>query len=628
MISLFFLSLVNVNRNYKDSNAINILGRQRMLSQRMAKDVEKIYTLSSISSKGSNTTEEDVQATLSEALKELESSKNEYKSKYETIKNGYIVLDDKVIKFKGALKDLQPIFKEHDAVWNEFQKSIDVLLKENSSTEEIEQAIKYMDENSDKLSEYSNSITNVVLNHINARSLKMYYAIIMLIILILISLALFIRNAYRDLFIPISQLNKGMLELGVTIEDNLKLAEGTSSWNPLHFSEINIVFEQLNSFIMLIENINKNVPFKQILEYIFKTFSKYIPYTHIGVALIDETKNIIRATYGISDNHHLNLASRMRGIEAYLASTSLLSVVEEGKERIINDLDEYLKGKPLKEYNRILLEEGIKSSITFPLKNNGKTIGIIFFSSNEKNAYKKEHIIFLKTLANSIVLSLEKDILIQDMVVSSTVALAELTEGRDPETGEHLYRMKKYSRMIAEFLSKEDKYRDIIDIEYIDNIERFSPLHDIGKVAIRDDILLKPGKLTKEEFEIMKTHAVYGAKVLKKADEALEKKGTSIFKMAIEIAEGHHEKWDGSGYPYGKKGKEIPLPARIVAVADVFDALTSKRPYKEAFSFEDSIKMIIDGSGKHFDPFIVDVFIKNIHAVKARYKNLSDNIFS
>jgi len=391
------------------------------------------------------------------------------------------------------------------------------------------------------------------------------------------------------------------------------------------FLEINTVFEQLNNLINLIENINKNVPFKQILEYIFNTFSKYIPYTHIGVALIDYDKKMVRASYGISSDNHKNLVSKMKGIEAYLDNTSLSKIVQNGEERIINDLEEYVKGKPLKEYNNILIEEGIKSSITFPLKSNNKVIGIIFFSSNLKNIYKKEHIIFLRTLANSIALSLEKDILIKDMIISSTLALAKLTEERDPETGEHLYRMKKYSKMIAEFLSKEDKYKDIIDIDYIDNIERFSPLHDIGKVAIPDEILLKPGKLTHEEFEIMKNHTIYGAKVLKTADEILERNGMSIYKTAIDIVEGHHEKWDGSGYPYGRKGEEIPLSARIVAIADVFDALTSKRQYKKPFSFEDTIKIIKKGSGKHFDPFIVDVFIKNINAIKSKYQNFKNN---
>jgi response regulator RpfG family c-di-GMP phosphodiesterase len=243
-------------------------------------------------------------------------------------------------------------------------------------------------------------------------------------------------------------------------------------------------------------------------------------------------------------------------------------------------------------------------------------IGIIFFSSNQKNVYKKEHVEFLNILANSITLSLEEDILIDDMIVSSTLALATLTEERDSETGKHLDRMKRYSKLIAELLSQEDKYKDIIDADYINDIERFSPLHDIGKVAIRDEILLKPAKLTEEEFNIMKTHTIYGGKVLRRADENIRKIGHSIFSMGIEIAEGHHERWDGTGYPNSIKGEDIPLSARIVAVADVLDALTSKRPYKRAYSFEESINIIYEEAGNHFDPFIVEVLRKNLDSIK------------
>jgi response regulator RpfG family c-di-GMP phosphodiesterase len=360
-----------------------------------------------------------------------------------------------------------------------------------------------------------------------------------------------------------------------------------------------------------------------MLKYIFDTFSNYIPYTHIGVALISDDKKRIKASYAMT-NKHKSLLKKLVGYEMIINNTSLGKVIESGEERIINDLEEYVIGKPLKEYNKMLIEEGIKASITFPLRANDNVLGIIFFSSDTKNVYKKEHIRFLRLLANSMGLSLEKSILIDDLVISTTLSLAKLTEERDSDTGEHLSRMSYYSRMLAEVLSKEDKYKDKIDIDYIDSIERFSPLHDIGKVAIKDEILLKPGKLTYEEYEIMKTHAIYGGKVLRLAEENLNRKGRSIFRVAIEIAEGHHEKWDGSGYPYGKSKEEIPLSARIVALADVFDALTSKRPYKEPFSFERSVEMIVEGKGKHFDPEIVDAFLKNRDKFERSYNRFND----
>lgn len=453
--------------------------------------------------------------------------------------------------------------------------------------------------------------------HIERQYRNLFYIEIGLVILILVSLIILLVNIYKKLFLPLIELYKGMKGIGLI--DDISPNLNSDKLMPAFF-EVERIFNKLNSLILLIENLSRNVPFKYILNYIFDSFIEYIPYTYIGIALIDDNGKSIKASYGISGKYHKNLPERLLGFKVHINGTSLGKIIETGEERIINDLEEYVKGKPLKEYNRILLEEGIKSSITFPLKNDKEVVGIIFFSSNAKNVYKKEHISFLKTLANSIMLSLEEDILIDDLIISSTLALAMLTEERDPETGDHLNRMKTYSKVIAELLSRENEFKDIIDIEYINNIEKFSPLHDIGKVAIRDDILLKPGKLSQEEFEIMKTHAVYGAKVLKMADENLKKKGRSIFNLGIEIAEGHHEKWDGSGYPYGKNGEEIPLSARIVAVADVFDALTSKRPYKRAFTFEESIEIIIDGSGKQFDPNIVNVFVENIQMIKDIYE--------
>jgi putative two-component system response regulator len=186
-------------------------------------------------------------------------------------------------------------------------------------------------------------------------------------------------------------------------------------------------------------------------------------------------------------------------------------------------------------------------------------------------------------------------------------SLAKLAESRDTETGEHLERMRSYAREIAIGLSQQEKYKDLIDNEFIEALFHSSPLHDIGKVGIPDGILLKPGRLSFEEFEIMKSHSVIGGDTLKAADQ--EAGQDSFLAMGRDIAYYHHEKWNGTGYPSGLKGEEIPLPARIVAVSDVYDALTSKRPYKEPFSHEKSKSIIVEGSGKDFDRDIVTAFV-------------------
>ena len=186
-------------------------------------------------------------------------------------------------------------------------------------------------------------------------------------------------------------------------------------------------------------------------------------------------------------------------------------------------------------------------------------------------------------------------------------SLAKLAESRDPETGEHLERMQKYARILAQHLAKNGPYTEVIDEDFLDDLDRSCPLHDIGKVGIPDVILLKPAKLTVEEFEVMKTHTIIGAEAL---EMAMERSGTSVgfLTMAAEIARCHHERYNGTGYLAGLKRDEIPLSARIVALADMFDALTCVRVYKDAFEPELARKMILDEDGKHFDPAIVEAF--------------------
>jgi putative two-component system response regulator len=195
---------------------------------------------------------------------------------------------------------------------------------------------------------------------------------------------------------------------------------------------------------------------------------------------------------------------------------------------------------------------------------------------------------------------------ITDSQMATIIALARLAESRDDQTGGHLERVQQYCRMIAARLSEQMRF-GIIDHTFIDNIEYASALHDIGKVAISDLILLKPAELTDDEFELMKSHTQLGAETL----EAVSSKypNNDFIEMGIKIARWHHERWDGSGYPDGLVGEAIPLPARIMAVADVYDALMSQRSYKRPFTYGESRDIIASQRGEHFDPDVVDAFL-------------------
>jgi putative two-component system response regulator len=195
---------------------------------------------------------------------------------------------------------------------------------------------------------------------------------------------------------------------------------------------------------------------------------------------------------------------------------------------------------------------------------------------------------------------------ISDSQISTIFALSKLSESRDKETGKHLERVQIYCKMLAEKLSGEEPYIRVIDAAFIHNIFNASPLHDIGKVASPDHILLKSDKLSQEEFDIMRKHPLVGASTIESVQDIYKK--NAFINMGISIARSHHERWDGTGYPDGLKGEEIPLEARIMAIADVYDALRSIRCYKGSFSRDRSHEIIQNGSGTQFDPNLVKAF--------------------
>ncbi len=183
-----------------------------------------------------------------------------------------------------------------------------------------------------------------------------------------------------------------------------------------------------------------------------------------------------------------------------------------------------------------------------------------------------------------------------------------LAETRDNETGNHIRRTQLYVKTLAERLRAHPRFEHVLTDRMIELLYKSAPLHDIGKIGIPDSILLKPGKLTVEEFEIMKTHTTLGRNAIDEAERRLGMR-VAFLSVSKEIAYSHQEKWDGTGYPEGLKGDEIPVSARLVALADVYDALISKRVYKPAFSHDQACSTIVRGKGTHFDPDMVDAFV-------------------
>jgi putative two-component system response regulator len=218
----------------------------------------------------------------------------------------------------------------------------------------------------------------------------------------------------------------------------------------------------------------------------------------------------------------------------------------------------------------------------------------------------------------------------QNQVVQdvSMRALASIAEARDDETGNHILRTQAYVNVLARALATTPRYAGELTPALVETYTKAAPLHDIGKVAIPDHILHKPGKHTPDEWEIMKTHARQGSDAIWRAIcDQEEREALDFLYIAMDIAHYHHEKWDGSGYPEGLAGEAIPLPARLMALADVFDALISKRAYKPAFPLDRATAIIAEGRGQHFDPDVVDAYLAHLDefaAISARYADLAE----
>jgi response regulator RpfG family c-di-GMP phosphodiesterase len=203
---------------------------------------------------------------------------------------------------------------------------------------------------------------------------------------------------------------------------------------------------------------------------------------------------------------------------------------------------------------------------------------------------------------------------------TTILALSSLAETRDNETGNHIRRTQHYVKTLAIQLRDHPRYSDFLSPENIEMLYKIAPLHDIGKVGIPDSILHKPGKLTQEEFEIMKSHTLLGGNAISGAENMSKVRNSPFLKAARQIAIGHHEKWDGSGYPFALRENDIPIPARLMALADVYDAMSCRRVYKSAMEHDEVVENILNGKGTHFDPDIVDAFI----VVMAEFKAIAE----
>jgi response regulator RpfG family c-di-GMP phosphodiesterase len=397
--------------------------------------------------------------------------------------------------------------------------------------------------------------------------------------------------------------------------------------------------EQLKQINEIISMLNRGKNTEDIFHTLNIILRRVIPFNRLALTTLNSDINMVTIKLVASDRDIF-----LREGDSFDVNNSPLRKSAKGKDVLnINNLNEYLQSHPESSCTELLIEEGMNSSLVLPLIVNNLTRGFLIFSSEQIDAFQESHITFLKSIVGQISLSIQRGELLyeieqhsknlEDLVElrsrqviktqkTTIFALSRLAETRDPETGNHLDRMRSYSVLLAQMLKYIGNHSEITN-QYLRDLYDSSILHDIGKVGIPDVILLKDGFLSDNEFQIMKQHTSIGYESLKMASKDLGE--DSFLNMALEITLYHHERWDGKGYPTALAGKEIPLSARIVAIADIYDALTSKRPYKEAYSSEKSFN-IMKKEHYRFDPEIFEIFCDNYDEFNKIRTQLSDDI--
>ena len=365
-------------------------------------------------------------------------------------------------------------------------------------------------------------------------------------------------------------------------------------------------------------SLNNKLTLKEKLECTHEAIKQFFPFlSSIAITIYDPATNLLK-TYVDSGDHSIPRRHR----QAHLMDIpSLKDVFDTGHPSVINNIQtfEQFEHDNVKFFGR----EGYAVSYTMPFFDKSTFLGFIFFNSNSEDSFTENVLHELDIFGHIISLLVINEMESMRTLTAAVKTTERITYARDMETGCHMDRMSRYSRLIAVYLA--DKYD--LDDTYIEHIFRFSTLHDIGKVTIPDNILLKPGKLTTEETETMQTHSLKGREII---DNLISDFGLEHFEyvnVLRNIVEYHHEVLNGTGYPKGISGTQIPLEARIVAVADIFDALTSQRSYKDGWSNEEAFELLKKLAGERLDKDCVEAIVNNCKEVEKIQQHFNEDKF-
>ncbi len=363
----------------------------------------------------------------------------------------------------------------------------------------------------------------------------------------------------------------------------------------------------------ILSKLNQEIPLKEKLVSAHQAVQETFPFiVRIAITLYDHSTGILKT--------YLHSSGEDNPLDNYQASLddapSLKAILDQGLPRVINNMLTLEDGTS--EHTKRIGRQGYAASYTLPMFNNGTFMGFIFFNSNEQEVFNEKILRELDLFGHLISLMVINEIANINILTAAIKTTGSITHVRDPETGSHLDRMSRYCRLIAQELAGQYQ----LDDDYIEHLFMFSPLHDIGKIGIPDHILLKPDGLNEEERSIMNTHTTIGREMIDKIIDNFSLDNLQHIDLLRNIAQYHHEYINGKGYPEGLRGDQIPIEARIVAVADVFDALTSRRPYKEAWDTDRAFEALRQMSGEKLDSDCVQALINHrdrVEQIKAQF---------